>query len=288
VSVLQVCGKISFMTGKSNPVSHFGRQVKKERLARGWGLVELSRRTGIDAGHLSRIENGKRPPTETVAKACDRVFPERKGYFAEYYEESKSWVPVFFRDWPEIEDKAAVLRVWMTGVVHGLLQAEGYAHALLATAPGVTGETMERRLKSRMERQRRVLLREQDPPLAFFVVDEIALYREVGSAQVMAEQMRHLTAVAAMPNVTLQVLPAVAHPATASGFVIADDSAWCEHVVSGGVYEADYVSTLTRMFDSLRAESYRASESVAMTERLGKAWASGVSPLTVLRTGLTA
>jgi Domain of unknown function (DUF5753)/Helix-turn-helix domain len=276
------------MSGKSDPVSHFGRQVKKERLARGWGLVELSRRTEIDAGHLSRIENGRRPPTEAVAKACDRVFPERKGYFIEYYEESKSWVPVFFRDWPEIENMATVLRVWMTGVVHGLLQTEGYARALLSTAAGVTDETIERRLKSRMERQRRVLLREPDPPLAFFVVDEIALYREVGGAEAMADQMRHLTAVAARPNVTLQVLPAVAHPATASGFVLADDSAWCEHVVSGGVYDADYVSTLTRMFDSLRAESYRASESAAIIERLGKTWASGVSPLTVLRTGLTA
>jgi hypothetical protein len=195
---------------------------------------------------------------------------------------------VFFRDWPEIENMATVLRVWMTGVVHGLLQTEAYARALLSTAAGVTDETIERRLKSRMERQRRVLLREPDPPLAFFVVDEIALYREVGSTEVMAEQMRHLSAVAAMPNVTMQILPAVAHPATASGFVLADDSAWCEHVVSGGVYDADYVSTLTRMFDSLRAESYRASESAALTERLGKTWASGVSPLTVLRTGLTA
>src|SRR5580700_10539241 len=138
-----------------------------------------------------------------------------------------------------------------------------------------------------MERQRRVLMRDS-PPLVWLVVDEFALYRLVGSAEIMTVQMRQLSAVAAMPNVTLQVLPAVAHPATASGFVIADDSEWCEHVVSGGVYEADYVSTLTRMFDSLRAESYRASESVAMTERLGKAWASGVSPLTVLRTGLTA
>jgi hypothetical protein len=35
-----------------------------------------------------------------------------------------------------------------------------------------------------MERQRRVLLREQDPPLAFFVVDKFALCREVGSAGV--------------------------------------------------------------------------------------------------------
>ena len=32
------------------------------------------------------------------------------------------------------------------------------------------------------------------------------------------------------------VLPAIAHPANASGFVIADDSAWCEHVAGGFVY----------------------------------------------------
>jgi hypothetical protein len=34
-----------------------------------------------------------------------------------------------------------------------------------------------------MERQRRVLMRD-DPPLAFFVVDEFALYRLVGSPEV--------------------------------------------------------------------------------------------------------
>ena len=75
-----------------SPVTHFGRQVRKERLARGWSIHELSRRTEIAAGHLSRIENGKRPPTENVAVACDGVFPERRGWFLEYYEESKTWV----------------------------------------------------------------------------------------------------------------------------------------------------------------------------------------------------
>jgi transcriptional regulator with XRE-family HTH domain len=73
------------MPGKvTNPATHFGRQLKKERLARGWSLPELSKRTGLDAGHLSRIENGKRPPTEHVAAACDEVFPERRGWFTEY------------------------------------------------------------------------------------------------------------------------------------------------------------------------------------------------------------
>jgi len=49
--------------------------------------------TGIDAGHLSRIENGKRPPTAAIALACDAAFPERKGWFSEYYEESRRGHP---------------------------------------------------------------------------------------------------------------------------------------------------------------------------------------------------
>ena len=68
-----------------NPATHFGRQMKKERLARGWSLREFSAHTGINIGHASRIENGKRPPTEKVAAACDIAFPERKGWFSELF-----------------------------------------------------------------------------------------------------------------------------------------------------------------------------------------------------------
>ncbi len=67
----------------------------------------------------------------------------------------------------------------MPGVVHGLLQTEGYARALLETAPAVTGEIVTARLAARMERQQHVLMRE-DPPLAWLLVDQLALYRLVG------------------------------------------------------------------------------------------------------------
>lgn len=62
-----------------NPATHFGRQMRKERQARGWSIHEFARQTGLNAGHLSRIENGKRPPTENVATACDAAFPQRRG-----------------------------------------------------------------------------------------------------------------------------------------------------------------------------------------------------------------
>jgi len=274
----------------SNPATHFGRQMRKERLARGWSLREFSARTGIDFTTASRIENGKRPPTEKAAAACDLVFPERRGWFTEYYEELRGWseVPASFKSWPEYEDKAASLRDWSPSIVTGLLQTEDYARALLATLPGVSADTIAARLASRMERQRRVLMRE-DPPSACFIVDELSLYRCVGSAEVMAAQMRHLLDIAAMVRAIVQVLPAVAHPVNASGFLMADGAVWVEHAASGYVFtDEGTVSALALRFDSLRSESYRASESLALVKRLEDTWTTGVSPLTRTPTAGTA
>src|ERR1700744_6017820 len=110
-------GTIWAMVGSRNgiPAAHFGRQMKKERLARGWSLPELSARTGINAAHLSRIETGRRPPTERIAMACDEVFPEGRGWFHEFWEERRTGAPPGFRDWSELEEKAASLRDWYPG-----------------------------------------------------------------------------------------------------------------------------------------------------------------------------
>jgi hypothetical protein len=89
-----------------------------------------------------------------------------------------------------------------------------------------------------------------------------------------------------MPLVTLTVMPAIAHP---SGFVLADDAAWCEHMAAGGVYtDPQIVIRLAQRFDSLRAESYRASEALAMIDRMAELWSAGVSPLTQTATAATA
>jgi Domain of unknown function (DUF5753)/Helix-turn-helix len=267
---------------------HFGRQVRKERLARGWSIHELSARTGIAAGHLSRIENGKRPPTENIAFACDRVFPERRGWFREYYEESKSWAPPAFRSWAEYEDGSATIRDWSPGIITGLLQTEDYARAILSAARGVAAEVISMRLAGRMERQRRVLMRD-DPPAVWFVVDEMALYRRVGSPAIMAEQMRRLAAVAALAHVTLTVMPAVEHPGNESGFVIADNAAYAEHVAAGYVFtEEETVTPLAMRFDTLRAESYRASDSLALIERMTRTWTTGAKAATAVPTAASA
>jgi hypothetical protein len=135
-----------------------------------------------------------------------------------------------------------------------------------------------------MARQQRAFFREE-PPSAWFVVDEMALYRRVGSQETMAAQMRHLADVAALPNVTLTVMPAVIHPANESGFVIADNAAYAEHVVGGYVFtDKETVNSLGMRFDTLRAESYRASDSLALIERMTGIWTTGVRAATAAAT----
>ena len=58
---------------------------------------------------------------------------------------------------------------------------------------------------------------------------------------------------AARLDVTLQVLPAVAHPATGSEIIIADEWAYAEHAASGFVYTGETVTALARIFDNLTA-----------------------------------
>jgi transcriptional regulator with XRE-family HTH domain len=255
----------------NGPLTHFGRQVRKERQARGWSLEELARRTGLSAPYLSQIEHGHRPPTAKVAALMDEAFPERKGYFTDYYEESKNWLPPGFRDWPEYENRATELLIWVPGIVDGIAQTESYARELLSIYPGVTAEIIEARLKGRMERQKRLL--REDGPAIVLLVDMAALYRGVGSAEIMAEQCSKLAEIARLETVTVQVVPPVAIPLATASVMIADDAGYTEHGLGGAVFtEAESVTRLRRLIGSVRGEARPVSESLALIRKANRQW----------------
>jgi transcriptional regulator with XRE-family HTH domain len=108
--------------------------MREERLAHGWPLAELGRRTGLDPAHLGRVESGRRPPTEAVAAALDAAFPSRRGWFSDWLSESREWaeIPATFRSWPDYEARATTIRTWYPGIIGGLVQCEDYARALIA------------------------------------------------------------------------------------------------------------------------------------------------------------
>jgi transcriptional regulator with XRE-family HTH domain len=269
------------MTGSSGSngkgvAGHFGRQMRRDRLAHGWSMAELAKQARLNAAHLGRIESGLRPPSVKVADALDGVFPERRGWYLQWLDDIRSApeVPATFRSWGDYEDRSATLRLWTPLIVDGLFQTEDYARALIALT-GVSHEVADGRLKARMERQRRVLGRCR----VSYVLDQSALYRLVGSPEIMAAQLRHLLEVAAMPNVVLQVMPEVAHNVMEAAYVLADDAVWSENLVSGAVYtDPEIVGSVATRHDNLRGECLRVSESLALIGRLAEQWTGGNQP----------
>jgi transcriptional regulator with XRE-family HTH domain len=268
--------------GTDNPVRYFGRQVKKERIAAGWTLTEFGQRIGYDAAHISRIERGERPATALFAQMCDQVFPGRGGWFTEFYEASRAWIatPPWFRNWVEIEQRAPTLRVWQLGVLSGLLQTEQYARTILSVNPGVTDDQVAARLAARLERQS--LLTREEPHAMWFLVDEAALQRRVGTREVVAEQLAHLAGLARLPNVTIQIVPSIEHAGLLGGFAVAENAAYVETAVAGQVFEdSAIIADLLTRFDTLRNEALRKSESLELIERMCEQWkASGARAAT--------
>ena len=171
-----------------------------------------------------------------------------------------------------LEAEAESVRWYSPMLVPGLLQTEQYARevirsGLLIAPPG----EIERRVQVKMSRQR-VLTRENPLQLAV-VIDEAAILRMVGGPQVMREQLAHLAAMAARPNVSVQVLPlaAGAHPATTGEFtilgfpqLIAPDVVFLENMTSDLYVEHEAeVYRYGMAFDRLRALALPPHESAA-------------------------
>ena len=268
--------------GTGNPARYFGQQVRRARRAAGWTLAEFGQRIGYDSGQISRIENGKRPPTELFAQMCDQAFPDRDGWFGEFYAESRTWIatPPWFRSWVEHEQRATTLRIWQLGVLSGLLQTADYARAILTVNPGVTEDEIAARLAARLERQG--VLTRDDPPTAWFLVDEAALRRRIGPPEVMAAQLAQLIGVARLPNATIQVVPSTAHAGLLGGFALTEHAAYVETAVAGQVFEdAEVMAGLLTRFDTLRSEAFRGSESLTLIERMCEEWkATGAKAVT--------
>jgi Domain of unknown function (DUF5753) len=67
--------------------------------------------------------------------------------------------------------------------------------------------------------------------------------------------------VARLPNVTIQVVPSVAHAGLLGGFAVAERAAYVETAVAGQVFEdADIIAGLLTRFDTLRNEAFRGSD----------------------------
>ncbi|MCK7624249.1 helix-turn-helix domain-containing protein [Streptomyces sp. RS10V-4] len=115
-------------------------------------------------------------------------------------------LPGWFQTYVGLEAAASLLRVYEVQFVHGLLQTEEYAHAVVSRGmPGASAADVQRRVALRQERQK--LLVSERAPRLHCVLDEAALRRPYGGRAVMRGQLKHLIDISERPNVRLQVMP---------------------------------------------------------------------------------
>jgi transcriptional regulator with XRE-family HTH domain len=138
----------------------------------------------------------------------------KRGWWHTYRDVMPDWFAAYL----SLEQAALQIRAYENQFVHGLLQTEAYARALLSAGnPHTPAEATERRVALRMRRQE--LLSREAPPRLWVVMDETVLRWPVGGAEVMRAQIDHLIEVNRLPQVTVQIMPFThgPHPAMRAG-----------------------------------------------------------------------
>lgn len=209
-----------------------GRKLRALREASGVELETVMAETDWSRSKLSRVETAQMGVSvPDVRLLCDlyKADQETADMLAKLARSAKQrgwWrsyddaLSDYFADYVELESEASSVINYEIDLIPGLLQTADYARAIIAAwAPDLDQETVDRRAELRIRRQSRL----QEPGLTLWaVIDEAALRRRVGSAEVMREQFDHITEMSRRPNITVQVLPfnAGSHVAQGTSFTL--------------------------------------------------------------------
>jgi transcriptional regulator with XRE-family HTH domain len=262
-----------------------GLELKRLREVAGLKGSEASKGLNWSASKLSRIEAGRSAPTPAdVTRLLDHYGvedPEQRDKLAKLTREArkKGWWQLYsdipYSTYIGLEAEAESMLTYQN-VVPGLFQTSKYAEEInRATVPGLTEEALEQRLDVRMQRQQ--VLTGSDPLEVRAVLDESALRRRVGGADVMREQLSRLVELADLPNVLLQVIPfsSGAHPGTLEGpfnilrFPHQEDPDVVYAETNSDPYPGD-TQRYAVLFDQLRANAMSVPQTLAMIKNMVK------------------
>lgn len=106
-----------------------------------------------------------------------------------------------------LEAAATSVRTYQAQLLPALLQTEDYTRAVLQATSMTTLDTEEIRRFLEVRSARQDLLTGSSPVRLWAVLDESVLRRPIGGTAVMQAQLERLAQAAALPHVTVQVLP---------------------------------------------------------------------------------
>ena len=190
------------------PRQFLGKELCRARVASGFSSQQaLADHLGFERTVIAKAEAGERVPSDPVltawADACN-LDTEHYQRLADLARTSDGPVPAWFEYWLEREQAAHILRYWSPIIVPALFETAEYRRAVVM-AGGNDTERAEELVGATLERQS-VLLR-ADPPEVVAVLHEMVLYRLIGSAEIMHDQVIHLAELSERPNISMHVVP---------------------------------------------------------------------------------
>ncbi|MDA3647768.1 helix-turn-helix transcriptional regulator [Saccharopolyspora indica] len=211
-----------------------GLRIREKRGALGLSAATAAKQLGIAAAYLSDVEHGKKNLAadrlekligiyEFDAEEADelrflREQATHRGWWTKYSALFSEDLLRFFG----FEHGAESLRIYGNDLLHGLLQTEDYARAIIESgAPNLRLAEVDRRVQCRLARQKRLA---GDEPLQIMaVMSEAAVRQQIGGKEVHLAQLKHLADLIEQnpDHLDVRIVPfeATGHPAMGgSGF----------------------------------------------------------------------
>lgn len=208
-------------TGTSAPTvlrMILGRRLQEMRLGAGASLEDAAKALRVKTLTIRRLEKAEVALKPLYVEKLLETFGADRQEIDEFVDLAEQankpgwWhsyrdvVPSWFTAYVSLETGAKTLRTYEPQYVTGLMQTPDYAHAVLRGGlPNGSEEEVARRVELRLRRQS--LLEREDAPTLWVVMEEAVLHREVGSPQVMREQIERLLDVSERPHISLDIVP---------------------------------------------------------------------------------
>ncbi|MER7310904.1 helix-turn-helix domain-containing protein [Streptomyces halstedii] len=253
-----------------------GKLVGLFRVAAGLTQAQLAERATVQMETIASIEQGRRTLLPDLARRLDELLAT-KGALETAVDNMPEvdLIPAWAERYMDLEREALALSWFENQVLPGLLQTESYARAVFRSkVPVISTQEIDAQVATRTERQS--ILHRPVPPTISFIVSEAVLRDRIGGDEVYGEMLRHLLTCAALPGITLQIMPLGRHThAALSGPFTLLETPDFQHIGytetqrgSQLVADPDEVSILAQKYAMLRTQALNTEDSKGLLDRL--------------------
>ena len=268
------------MTSRNSPRKFLAREIKRAREAKGVSRETLAKAVFVSESLARGWERATRLiQPDHLKKVEDFVGPEStRGILSRLREEliTNDPAPEWMGTWIDIEQDSNTLWWFHPLLVPGIFQTPDYARAVIATS-GRPVDNLEEQVQARLARQ--TILGPDNGVMVVAVIDEGVLYRPLGGAKVLYEQLVRLQELAEQPNVIAQVVPIEVggYSGLAGGFGIAamdgHEYAYVDDVFRGEVLDQpDDVALIKRIWAMLHNEALPGKQSIELIAKAAERW----------------